>query len=52
MSGNGEFLAHNGSVAGAGTIFLPSGSGGGCVTSGPFKKFVTNITIFKSLSLT
>lgn len=40
MSGNGDFFAHNGSLAGAGKIFLPSGAGGGCVTNGPFKKYV------------
>jgi hypothetical protein len=40
MSGNGAFLQHNGSFAGAGQIFLPSEQGGGCVTSGPFKEFV------------
>lgn len=40
MSGNGAFLLHNGSFAGAGQIFLPSEQGGGCITSGPFKEFV------------
>jgi len=41
MGGNGAFLTHNGSLAGAGRIFLPSEQGGGCVTTGPFKKFVS-----------
>ncbi|GKT93291.1 FAD binding domain-containing protein [Colletotrichum tofieldiae] len=36
MSGDGAFKAHNGSVAGRGTVWIPSGNGGGCVTSGPF----------------
>jgi hypothetical protein len=34
MSGNGAKIAHQG------LGFSPSGNGGGCVTSGPFKKFV------------
>jgi tyrosinase len=38
MSGDGHFVQHNGSVAGAGSIFLPSGEGGGCIKDGPFKK--------------
>lgn len=37
MGGDGEFVAHNGSVGGAGAIHLPSGEGGGCIKSGPFK---------------
>ncbi|KKY30786.1 putative fad binding domain-containing protein [Diaporthe ampelina] len=41
MSGDGAYLAHNGSLSGANNIFLPSGNGGGCVTSGPF----TNMTV-------
>lgn len=36
MGGDGEFLEHNGTLAGAGAIFIPSGNGGGCVTTGPF----------------
>jgi hypothetical protein len=39
MGGDGEFFAHNGSLAGARTIVIPSGKGGGCVKSGPFKKY-------------
>lgn len=39
MGGDGEYFAHNGSVVGAGRIWLPSGAGGGCVKSGPFKDF-------------
>lgn len=36
LGGDGEYFAHNGSVVGAGRIWLPSGKGGGCVKSGPF----------------
>ncbi|KAK8055279.1 hypothetical protein PG993_000506 [Apiospora rasikravindrae] len=43
MSGDGAFAAHNGSVSGAGNIFLPSGKGGGCITSGPFKNMTVNL---------
>ena len=38
MGGDGAFLKHNGSVSGGGSILLPSGNGGGCIKSGPFKK--------------
>ena len=38
MGGDGDFVKHNGSVAGRDNIRLPSGRGGGCVTSGPFVK--------------
>jgi tyrosinase len=40
MRGIGEYLQNNGSVAGAGQIFLHFKQGGGCVTIGPFKDFV------------
>ncbi|KAK1531793.1 hypothetical protein CPAR01_11442 [Colletotrichum paranaense] len=43
LSGDGAFLQHNGSVSGAGAIVLPSGDGGGCVTSGPFKNMTVNL---------
>ncbi|KAH7320654.1 hypothetical protein B0I35DRAFT_198537 [Stachybotrys elegans] len=43
MSGDGEFFAHNGSISGQNNIYLPSGNGGGCVTSGPFKDQVVNL---------
>ncbi|KAI4616681.1 hypothetical protein J4E80_005956 [Alternaria sp. BMP 0032] len=43
LGGDGEFFAHNGSLAGARTISIPSGKGGGCVKSGPFKNTVANI---------
>lgn len=39
LSGDGAYVKHNGSVSGAGAIILPSGNGGGCVTSGPFVKY-------------
>jgi tyrosinase len=37
MGSDGSFVQHNGSTGGAGAIFLPSGEGGGCIESGPFK---------------
>ncbi|KAF3049053.1 hypothetical protein E8E11_009359 [Didymella keratinophila] len=37
MGSDGAFLAHNGSLAGARTISIPSGKGGGCIESGPFE---------------
>ncbi|KAH8195633.1 hypothetical protein TruAng_010190 [Truncatella angustata] len=43
ISGDGSFVSHNGSVGGAGTIFLPSGNGGGCITTGPFKNMTANL---------
>ncbi|KAJ4364847.1 hypothetical protein N0V95_000596 [Ascochyta clinopodiicola] len=43
MGGDGTFVQHNGSVGGAGTIFLPSGNGGGCIKSGPFEGLQTNL---------
>lgn len=39
MSGNGEFMEHNGTNGALGALFIPSGEGGGCVESGPFKKY-------------
>ncbi|KAK2038065.1 Di-copper centre-containing protein [Colletotrichum somersetense] len=43
LSGNGAYVQHNGSLGGAGAIFLPSGKGGGCVTSGPFSNMTVNL---------
>ena len=43
MSGDGAYFAHNGSVAGQGRIWIPSGKGGGCVTNGPFKNMKVNL---------
>ncbi|KAI1108307.1 hypothetical protein F5Y14DRAFT_459776 [Nemania sp. NC0429] len=37
MGGDGEFFKHSGSLVGGGALWLPSGNGGGCVESGPFK---------------
>lgn len=37
LGGDGAFFAHNGSLAGASLIPIPSGKGGGCIESGPFK---------------
>ncbi|KAI0408570.1 Di-copper centre-containing protein [Xylaria palmicola] len=43
FSGDGAFLAHNGSLNANGNVFIPSGKGGGCVTSGPFVDYVINL---------
>jgi len=47
MSGNGAYIAGRGpltlSLPGYPDIYLPSGSGGGCVTSGPFKNMTVNL---------
>jgi tyrosinase len=42
MSGNGVYEAHNCTNAlPTGLNCIPPGVGGGCVETGPFKKFVT-----------
>ncbi|CRK37067.1 hypothetical protein BN1723_015173 [Verticillium longisporum] len=38
IGGDGEFWEHNGSTAGMGFVKIPSGDGGGCVTTGPLAK--------------
>ncbi|KAF4473449.1 tyrosinase, partial [Fusarium agapanthi] len=43
MSGDGEFFKHNGSVSGQGTVFIPSGNGGGCIKNGPFVGATANL---------
>ncbi|KAI0152744.1 Di-copper centre-containing protein [Xylariaceae sp. FL1272] len=43
FSGDGSFLQHNGSVNGNGYVYIPSGQGGGCVTSGPFVNYTINL---------
>ena len=43
MSGDGSYVFHNGSVGGAGAIFLPSGEGGGCLKDGPFQGMIANL---------
>ncbi|KAK2729083.1 FAD binding domain-containing protein [Colletotrichum kahawae] len=43
LSGDGAFVQHNGSLSGAGAIWLPSGKGGGCVESGPFANMTVNL---------
>ncbi|KAH7025103.1 uncharacterized protein B0I36DRAFT_332532 [Microdochium trichocladiopsis] len=43
MSGDGAFVAHNGSVSGSGNIYIPSGNGGGCLKDGPFKDMIINL---------
>ncbi|KAH8168408.1 common central domain of tyrosinase domain-containing protein [Sarocladium implicatum] len=47
LGGNGEFVAHNGSLGGARYIYLPSGTGGGCIKSGPFKNAEAHIGPFR-----
>ncbi|KAF9693937.1 hypothetical protein EKO04_008006 [Ascochyta lentis] len=47
MSGNGEFIPGRGNVILGGNslpeIPIPAGSGGGCITSGPFKNMKVNL---------
>ncbi|KAJ1323486.1 tyrosinase [Microdochium nivale] len=44
MSGDGSFVAHNGSLGGdTGSIYIPSGNGGGCLKDGPFKDMTINL---------
>ncbi|KLU82363.1 hypothetical protein MAPG_01435 [Magnaporthiopsis poae ATCC 64411] len=43
LSGDGQFLQHNGTLAGAGKVWLPSGKGGGCLKSGPFADVKVNL---------
>lgn len=47
MSGNGEYIANKSDVILGGNglpeIPIPAGSGGGCVTSGPFKNMKVNL---------
>jgi tyrosinase len=47
MSGNGEFIPGRGNVVLGGNglpeILIPAGTGGGCVTSGPFKNMTVNL---------
>ncbi|KAH7310934.1 hypothetical protein BKA65DRAFT_600992 [Rhexocercosporidium sp. MPI-PUGE-AT-0058] len=43
LGSDGSFVAHNGSVAGRGAIWVPSGKGGGCIKSGPFKNMANNM---------
>jgi tyrosinase len=42
IGSNGQFLQHNGSI-GTGNIFIPSGSGGGCIAEGPFSNLTANL---------
>jgi tyrosinase len=38
MSGDGDYFEHDGALGGASLIAIPSGNGGGCVSTGPFAK--------------
>ncbi|GAW22837.1 hypothetical protein ANO14919_123810 [Xylariales sp. No.14919] len=43
MGGDGEVFEHNGSLTDGGSLWIPSGKGGGCVKSGPFKGMQVHI---------
>ncbi|KAL8297909.1 hypothetical protein RB597_007093 [Gaeumannomyces tritici] len=43
IGGDGDFLAHNGTGAGGGNIWVPPGKGGGCLKSGPFSDMKINL---------
>ncbi|KAI0377227.1 Di-copper centre-containing protein [Hypomontagnella monticulosa] len=47
MSGNGEFIPNKGPIVltlgDFDPVYLPAGTGGGCVTSGPFKDMQVNL---------
>ncbi|KAK1566059.1 uncharacterized protein LY79DRAFT_529483 [Colletotrichum navitas] len=43
LSGDGVFKAHNGTLAGRGFVYIPSGAGGGCVTKGPFANMTVHL---------
>lgn len=50
MSGNGDFIPDQGDIylrfGDLPPVVLPTGTGGGCVTSGPFKNFTVNLGPF------
>ncbi|KAH8688549.1 hypothetical protein BGZ61DRAFT_421830 [Ilyonectria robusta] len=43
MGSDGAYMEHNGTLASQGNLFVPSGKGGGCVKSGPFKDMELHI---------
>ncbi|EWZ79971.1 tyrosinase [Fusarium oxysporum f. sp. lycopersici MN25] len=43
MSGDGKYVKHNGALSGMQNIYIPSGSGGGCIKTGPFVGAVANL---------
>lgn len=46
MSGNGDNVKHTGFNVGVG--YVPPGNGGGCVTTGPFKKYIIPLRLFNT----
>jgi tyrosinase len=43
LGGTGEYFQHEGAWAATGKVLFPSGKGGGCVQTGPFKDMVVNL---------
>ncbi|VUC36769.1 unnamed protein product [Clonostachys rosea] len=43
MSGDGEYVQHDGALSGLNNIYIPSGNGGGCLKDGPFKGLTVNL---------
>ncbi|KAK8096989.1 Tyrosinase-like protein orsC [Apiospora kogelbergensis] len=43
MGGDGDFFEHDGALGGASMIKIPSGKGGGCMTTGPFANWTANM---------
>lgn len=41
MGGNGDYVSHKGGMVGSKNA--PPGQGGGCVTKGPFGKYVLHL---------
>lgn len=52
MGGDGAYVEHNGTTPVTG-LYIPSGDGGGCISSGPFAKYITPRGCFRGeLALT
>ncbi|KAK7911748.1 hypothetical protein PG985_014229 [Apiospora marii] len=43
MGGDGDFFEHDGALGGASMIKIPSGKGGGCISTGPFANWTANM---------